>query len=179
MIYFLIITALTVSIDSFVCGFSLAFANKRKFPVVLIIALTVFLMCLFTNYAPFFFENFLNEKASFLGGIVLIIVGTINLIKSLKSIKQNPDKKLLISSKIFLVGFAVGIDGALANLSLSLMGLNGFFVPITIAITHALMVYLGIVLSGTPLTKKFGKIEFLPPLVLIVLGGYKLLGLFI
>ena len=77
------------------------------------------------------------------------------------------------------MGFAVGIDGALANLSLSLMGLNDFFVPLTIALMHALMVYLGIVLAKTSLSKKIGKIGFLPPLVLMVLGGYKMLGLFI
>ena len=179
MTCFLILTALTVSIDSFVCGFSLAFANKKKLPVVLIIALTVLIMCVFTNYAPLFFNEFLDEDASILGGIILLTIGLLNLIKCLEKTKKNHDKTLSISSKIFLVGFAVGIDGALANLSLSLMGLNAFYVPITIALTHALMVYLGIILSNTSLSKKFGKIEFLPPLVLIVLGGYKMLGLFI
>lgn len=179
MTYFLILTALTVSIDSFVCGFSLAFANKKKLPVILIVAITVLIMCAFTNYAPLFFEDFLNESATFLGGLVLVIVGVLNLIKSLKNNKRNSDKNLINSSKIFLVGFAVGIDGALANLSLSLMGLNAFYVPITIAFMHALMVYLGIILSNTSLSKKFGKIEFLPPVILILLGGYKMLGLFI
>ena len=179
MTCFLILTALTVSIDSFVCGFSLAFANKKKLPVVLIIALTVLVMCAFTNYAPLFFDNYLDENATFFGGLILLIVGVLNLVKCIKNINQNSDKSLVVSSKILLVGFAVGIDGALANLSLSLMGLNAFYVPITIALTHALMVYFGIVLSNTSLSKKFGKIEFLPPLVLIVLGGYKMLGLFI
>ncbi len=178
MTCFLILTALTVSIDSFVCGFSLSFTNRKKLPVVLIIALTVLIMCLFTNFAPVFFNGFLDENASIFGGLVLIIVGLFNLVKCLKNTKAN-DKKLAVSSKIFMVGFAVGIDGALANLSLSLMGLNALYVPITIALTHALMVYLGIVLSVTSFSRKFGKIEFLPPLVLIVLGGYKMLGLFI
>ena len=179
MTFFLILTALTVSIDSFVCGFSLAFTTKRKLPVVFIVAFTVFAMCLFTNYAPIFFENILNENASFFGGFVLLIVGALNLTKCLKNNNDKSNKSLEISSKILLVGFAVGIDGALANLSLSLMGLNDFFVPLTIALMHALMVYLGIVLSKTSLSKKFGKIGFLPPLVLMVLGGYKMLGLFI
>ena len=179
MTCFLILTALTVSIDSFVCGFSLAFLNKKKLPVVLIIASTVLAMCLLTNYAPIFFNNFLDENASFVGGFILLVIGVLNLIKCIKNFNHKNDKSLVFSSKILLVGFAVGIDGALANLSLSLMGLNDFYVPITIALTHALMVYLGIVLSTTSLSKKFGKIEFLPPLVLIVLGGYKMLGLFI
>ena len=179
MTCFLILTALTVSIDSFVCGFSLAFANRKKLPVVLIIALTVLVMCLFTNYAPLFFNDFLDENASYFGGLILLTIGLLNFLKCFEKSKLNKDKSLVVSSKIFLVGFAVGIDGALANLSLSLMGLNAFYVPITIALTHALMVYLGIILSNTSLSKKFGKIEFLPPVVLIVLGGYKMLGLFI
>ena len=175
----LILTALTVSIDSFFCGYSLAFNNKKKLPIVLIVAFTVLIMCIFTNYAPLFFEKFFHENATFVGGIVLIIVGALNLIKCIKNKQQKNAKSLVNSSKILLVGFAVGIDGSLANLSLSLMGLNAFYVPITIALMHAIMVYLGIVLSNTSLSKKFGKIEFLPPLVLIVLGGYKILGLFI
>ena len=78
-----------------------------------------------------------------------------------------------------MTGFAVGIDGATANLSLSLMGLNAFYVPLTIALCHALMIWLGIILASVFTGKKFAKIEFLPPLILIALGGYKLLGLFI
>ena len=179
MICFLILTALTVSIDSFVCGFSLSFASNKKLPVVLLIACTVLIMCLFTNYAPLFFSDFLDENATFVGGFILLIVGFFNLIKCAKNFNQENNKSIVVSSKILLVGFAVGIDGALANLSLSLMCINAFYVPITIALMHALMVYLGIVLGGTSLSKKFGKIEFLPPLVLIVLGGYKMLGLFI
>ena len=136
-------------------------------------------MCIFTNYAPLFFNDFLDENASYFGGLILLTIGLLNFVKCFDKFSQKSEKNLVVSSKILMVGFAVGIDGALANLSLSLMGLNAFYVPITIAFTHALMVYLGILLSNTSLSNKFGKIEFLPPLVLIVLGGYKMLGLFI
>ena len=78
-----------------------------------------------------------------------------------------------------LTGFAVGIDGALANLSLSLMNINEFYVPIIIAVMHALMIWLGILLSQTKFAKKFAKIEIFSPLILIFLGTEKLLGLFI
>ena len=176
MIAYLILTAFIVSIDSFVCGFSLAFSTNKKSPLILGIALTVLAMCFITNYATFFFADKITEKTACLGGIILIAVGLFNLLKKEKheSIKS---KSALTQS--ILTGFAVGLDGALANLSLSLMGINDFYVPIVIALTHAFTITLGITLAKTRLAEIFAKIEFLPPLVLIVLGAYKLLGLFI
>ncbi len=177
MIYFLVLTALTVSIDSFVCGFSLSFISKRKLPIILTIALTVFIMCLVTNYAPIFLSGYLNENTTILGGIILILIGTHNFIKSFS--KTTKPKTTSGTSQIFLTGIAVGLDGALANLSLSLMHINEFYVPLLIAFMHAIMIWLGIILSQTKLAKKFAKIEFFPPLILIFLGVEKVLGLFI
>ena len=107
----------------------------------------------------------------------MIIIGIYNLITANKNKTDLKTKKPLIQSLI--TGFAVGLDGALANLSLSLMGLNAFYVPLTIAVTHAIAIYLGVSLANTRLAHTFAKIEFLPPLIRILLGGYKLLGLFI
>ena len=179
MIYFLIITALTVSIDSFICGFSISFSCVKKYPIVLIIAITVFIMCLITNYLTVALKNYITEQTSSLGGALLIIVGIFNLLKSIKKQDKNIIPNNFSFYKIFLIGVAVGLDGALANLSLALMSINKFYVPLTIALTHAIMIWLGIVLSSTYLAKKLEKIEFLPPVILILLGGYKLLGLFI
>ena len=175
MIAFLLITALTVSIDSFVCGFSLSFNGGKKYLVVAGIALTVFVMCLFTNYLTAFFSDYLSEKTASAGGIILIGVGLFNLFKK----EDETGKPVSTFKQVLLTGFAVGLDGALANLSLSLMGLNAFYVPLTIAIMHALMIALGIALAQTLFAEKFGKIKFLPPLILILLGIYKLTGLFL
>lgn len=177
MTYFLLITAFTVSIDSFVCGFSLALKGGKKFLIVPCIALTVFAMCVITNYAAIFFANAVTERTASLGGLILIGVGIYNLLK-----KETDDDSLLyrgLLKESLITGFAVGLDGAVANLSLSLMGINAFYVPLTIALMHALTITFGIILSETQLAKKFAKIEFVPPLILILLGGYKLLGLFI
>lgn len=175
MIYFLLITAFTVSIDSLICGFSLSFGAKKKLPIILGIALTVFAMCLITNYGTLLFSNALTEKTASLGGLLLIGVGIYNLLKKEKQ-SQAIHGRLL---QILATGFAVGLDGSLANLSLSIMGINAFYVPITIALMHAIMIAVGISLSQTPFIKNFAKIEFVPPLILIFLGAYKLLGLFI
>ena len=178
MIYYLILTALTVSIDSFVCGFSLAFSGGKKLPIIIGIALTVFVMCALTNYATAFFVDYIDQKTASLGGLILIGVGVYNL-KKKKGEKDDVKVSDSILKQAVITGFAVGLDGALANLSLSLMGINQFYVPVVIAIMHALLIALGTFLAQTPIAKKFGKIEFLPPVILILLGGYKLLGLFI
>ena len=176
MISFLILTSLTVGIDSLVCGFSLALVCKKKLCVILGVALTVFVMCLITNYATIILKDALNEKTACLGGLILIFVGIYNLFKQKDNSSIITNKPL---SQALITGLAVGLDGAIANLSLSLMGMNAFYVPLTIAIMHAIAISVGVILAETNLAKKFAKIEFLPPLILIFLGGYKLLGLFI
>lgn len=178
MIYFILITALTVSIDSFVCGFSLSLKGNKKLPIVLGISFTVFIMCLITNYLTAVFANKLSERTACLGGLILIMVGIINLAKKDKKENKRSKRQSAFTESI-ITGFAVGLDGAIANLSLSLMGLNSFYVPLIIAITHGIMITLGVLLARVSFVKKFAKIGFIPPLILIILGGYKLLGFFI
>lgn len=173
MIYFLFITAFTVSIDSLVCGFSLVISEKRKLAVIAVITLTVYIMCLTANYLASLLSGILTEKTASLGGILLIGVGLFNLIKK-------DDKTLFkksAASQSLITGIAVGTDGAAANLSLALMGINAFYVPIVIALMHAVMVSTGIMLSETRVAKKFSELDFLPPLILIALGFYKLTAL--
>ena len=185
MIYYIILTALTVSIDSFVCGFSLSFSQKKPFLVVPIIAATVFLMCLATNYLAELFSDKLSEKAGAIGGLILAAVGVFNFVRALTK-KDNGDLSATIKSgkgfvaDAFLSGFAVGIDGAIANLSLALMGQNAIYVPAIIAVMHAVMIGLGVFLSGvlnkTAFFKKRKAAEIIPPLILIVLGSYKIMS---
>ena len=176
MIFFIIFTIISVSIDSFVCGFSLSYIKGKKFYVVLIITLIVFIMCLIANYAAALAENIINEKTANLGGVILIAIGVINIVKK-------DDYKPIGNGKIVkqsvLTGIAVGFDGAFADLSLAIMGYNDFWVPLSIAIAHAIMVWLGIVLAKTKLAQKFGEVSYLPPVILVALGLYKLLGFFI
>ena len=177
MIGFLLLTSITVSIDSFVCGFSLAIGKKKKTPIVLGITLVVFLLCLFTNYLAAFLSGKFSQKTIALGGFILVAVGVFNLLKT-KSNSADSNPYGLLKQSI-IMGFGVGLDGAFANLSLSLMGINAFYVPLIITITHAIMISGGILLSKAKIFSKFAKIGFIPPLILIALGGYKLLGLFI
>lgn len=176
MIYFIIITILSVSIDSFACGFSLAYVKGKKSYVIIIVALTVFVMCLLANYLGIFFKDYISEKVANTGGLILIAVGIFNLVKKDGQSKMADEK--IVSQSLF-TGFAVGLDGSFANLSLAIMGFDSFLVPLSIAFAHALMIALGIALAKTKIAQKFGEISCLPPIILILLGSYKLLGFFI
>ena len=175
MIYFLLLTALTVSIDSLFCGFSLSLIKPKKLPIVLTITLIVLLMCLLTNYGAIFLGNYLTEKTASLGGVILIAIGFYNLLKkeNKRLNETNLFKQTLISA------FAVGLDGAFANLSLSIMGINAFYVPLTIAFFHGIMVFIGVSITDIPLVNKLSKYTFIAPILLIALGLYKVLGAFI
>ncbi len=175
MIYYLLLTAFTVSIDSFVCGFALSLRGKKKYLIVLGIFLTVLAMCFIANYLAIFLSEYLTEKTASLGGLILIGVGIWNLFKK----DEDSSAKYGVLKQSLISGFAVGLDGAAANLSLSITGINSFYVPIVIAAMHALTISLGILLSQTKLAKKFGSIKFIPPVILILLGIYKTLGFFI
>ena len=177
MIYYLFITAFTVSVDSFICGFSLSLGGGKKVPILLGVCLTVLAMCYATNYTAYFLADKLTEQTASLGGLILIGLGVFNLFK--KPQKQGVLHKNSLWKQSIITGFAVGLDGALANLSLSLMGINFFYVPIVIALMHVLLIYLGIVASNTRFAKSFSKFEFVAPLTLILLGTYKIIGAFL
>ena len=172
---FLITTALTVSIDSLICGFSLSLNTKRKLPVAIGISLTVFLLCLCAHYLGFYLKNVLTEKTANLGGIILIAVGVFNL---LSTKKHEPTKGSLIK-QIIVVGFAVGLDGAVANLSLCIMGYDAFYIPLLIAFTHFITISVGIFLSSQKVIGAIGKFDCAAPIILIALGLYKVLCFFI
>ena len=176
MICFLLLTAFTVSIDSLVCGFSLSLSHKKKLPIILTITLTVLVMCFITNYLAILLSKYIDQKATGVGGLLLIAIGVYNLCKK---DKNTPEKDTTLFKQSLLVGVAVGLDGAVANLSLAIMGINAFYVPVIIAIMHGIMIAIGICLTETKIIKKLGSIRFIAPIILILLGTYKLVGVFL
>ena len=59
------------------------------------------------------------------------------------------------------------------------MGINAFYVPLTIALFHGIMVFIGVSITDIPLVNKLNKYTFIAPILLIALGLYKVLGAFI
>ncbi len=170
MTSFFIITAISVSIDSLFCGFSLSYGKKGKLQIILGIFLTVFLMCLIANYTAIFLGKFLTAKTASIGGIILIGLGVFNIFHK----EKKKDAYKSVFKQAIACGFAVGLDGALANLSLAIMGVNAFYVPLFIAFCHAVMVGIGMILSTLTLKIKAEKLSIISPLILIALGVYKL-----
>ena len=182
MLYFLLLTAFTVSIDSFVCGVGLSLGGGKKSTILCGVCITVLTMCVITNYSARFLADIISEKTASLGGIILIALGFYNM---LTKEKNNPlititDKQNKNTIKdAILTGFAVGLDGSLGNLSLSLMGINELYVPLLITLMHVALIYFGITLSTCKIFSKIKWIDSLAPMVLICLGIYKLCGLFL
>lgn len=175
MIYFILLTSFIVAIDSFVCGFSLSLLKTRKSFIVLGITVTVFLMCVIANYSTLLLEPFFTEKTAGLGGIILVVVGFFNVLKKDSDSRQLKNTYI----QILISGFAVGLDGAFANLSFCLMGYSSFAIPVLIAVVHGVMIFLGVTIANIPIIKKFKKYDFIAPLILIALGVYKVAGVFI
>lgn len=169
MIWILFITAFSVSIDSFFCGFYLTNSEKKYLPS-LIIAVLVFLMCLTCQLFANIINNFLNEKALYVGGIILIAIGIFNLIKK----DSGKRKKRKSITETVVIGLTVGIDGSLGTLSLYFMGITSIFVPVLIAFFHAVLIYLGQLVKNSKYIDTLDKYKVFAPLVLIILGVLKL-----
>ena len=174
-ILFLTATALTVSADSFFCGFSLSLTTKKKGEIVAGIVLTVFALCAAANLLGNFLSDIFSEEVAAAGGIILIAVGLYNLINS-DVATAGTDKAF---NKSLIVGFAVGLDGAAATLSLSLMGYTEFYVPLLITVMHLITIVLGTHLSESRLFCGMKNFKAAAPVLLIGLGAYKLISAFL
>ena len=178
---YLILTSITVSIDSFFCGISFGLHNGRSIRPAISISLIVYILCSFVNVFAFFLDNLLYGYAGTVGGIILVLTACVNLIKSTVDNKKTVLSPLLSCGngngfyQEISAGFAVGFDGATANLSLALMGMNGFYVPIVIAVFHAVAIMLGIKIASLTRLEKIG--TFLSPLILAILGFIKIIGI--
>ena len=174
-ILFLLATALTVSADSFFCGYSLSLGSRRRTMIVCGIVLTVFVLCAAANLLGNLLSGIFTEEVAAAGGMILIAVGVYNMIYSGK--EEFGEDHIL--NKSLIVGFAVGLDGAAATLSLSLMGYAEFYVPLLITATHFVTIVLGSALSETKFLGKLKNYRAAPPLMLIALGAYKLVSAFL
>lgn len=158
------VSALAVSADSFAAGFSLA-ARGKKLPLV-VMAVT-FVLCLVTSIAGKTMQGLLDGYADIAGAAILAFVGIVNLFKK-------DDDGLLVSAnditECIAIGFAVGLDAAVANLSLALQ-YGDFCVPVIFAVLHYVAVAGGQSLGNKVKIKSTGKLS---GMVLIGLAAIKL-----
>lgn len=169
-IAFLALTALSVSADSFFGGLALCIKNKCKIKTVFGVLSAVLVLCLLGSTLGKIFGEFLKNYAEILGGAILILTGVLGLFKKeeLNGIKNENSLK-----NSLLIGFSVGLDGAVGSFTLTASGYNGLFVAIFITVVHAVLLILAMLLANK-INKKITATSKIPYLILILLGIYKI-----
>jgi putative Mn2+ efflux pump MntP len=171
----LIIASISVSIDSFFCGLSLTLNKGDRKVTILGVIISVLALCLIGSTLGEEFGKLLENYANFLSGVILILVG-------LSAFKNKNDKSLvkILNEKpspfkqSLVVGFSVGLDGAVGCFSLTLNGYNGLMVALFITFVHALLLLLSLCVANT-FYERVKKFKNLPSIILIALGLYKII----
>lgn len=71
----LLILAIATSIDALAIGITFSFSDVDIFYAVTLITVITFVLCVIAVYIGKFLGGFLEDKAEYLGGIILIILG--------------------------------------------------------------------------------------------------------
>ena len=167
---FLIITAFAVSIDSMVAGFAIGLKTKNVWLFATIVSVATLLLCLVATFLSIIIQDSHNLFLKKTGALFLIFVGIANFAKHQEQIPKN----LCINESISL-GFAVGIDAGIANLSVCLLGYSCLWIPFLFAVSHFATVSVGAKLARTKLTSKLKHTNKLSGIILFCLGIFKLL----
>ena len=171
-IFYVLLTAITVSVDSFLCGLSLSLKNKNKLAIILGISSVVCLLCFVATFFGNLFENFLKSKTEVFGGLILIIISVYNFFSSEKEQKE---QKSILKYSLF-VGFAIGIDGACASFSLAVMGYNSILIPLVFTFFHLVFISFSFIVSKNKFLKRIAQNRYISPLLLFSLGVYKIVS---
>ena len=138
-----IVTAVIVSLDSFVAGFSLSLNKKANTLLPSAVALATLLLCLVTTFIGTVLSHHIESYVNYLGAALLLALAVLNLVKR-DSKQQTLTNVTLVES--LTIGVAVGMDAAVANLSLTFSGV-GLLAPLVFTVTHYFTVMLGQILA--------------------------------
>ena len=161
------LTALTVSIDALTAGIALASVKTVTARDTLTVGLVTFLLCAVARCLGQALILAPETEVSLIGGVLLFCVGLRNLFPAPRSTRTIHATH---NSDVVWVGVAVGLDGALATLSLSLLGYNSALTPFLFGIMHALAVGLGGIVTAA--AKKLPAV--LGAILLLSLGCWKI-----
>lgn len=140
----LLSTALVVSLDSFVAGFSISINKRRNISLPATVALCTFVMCLISTILGMALRDVLDAYVNAFSATILITLALINIFKSDGSSQSMQAPSV---TECIAIGIAVGMDACVANLSLTLEG-YGLIAPIVFAVMHYFTVWLGQTLAG-------------------------------
>lgn len=185
--FFLLFTALSVSLDSFFCGFSLtlsARADKKtggnafhsKLLVCVMTAVT--LLCALAALLGNTLRAHEQQIALKIGGGLLLTMGVTGLIKVFCEKQSEPFLQRFAEAQkrptgilpLFSAGLGVGTDGAVAVFSLCVMGYGGEISATTVIACHALLTDLGGKTAFLPKDGNLPRLRICAPVVLILLA---------
>lgn len=135
--------AIIVSLDSFVAGFTLSINKKNNLALPAAVAAITLVLCLITTFLGNILKHVLSEYADIFGAAILLILAVFALFRK-EETRQSLDTVSV--SESVAIGFAVGTDAAVANLSLAMQG-YGIIAPLIFAVTHFFTVFLGQLLA--------------------------------
>lgn len=146
------VTAVIVSLDSFVAGFSVSLNRKANTTLPSAVALITLLLCLLTSVIGRYLSAYLEHCVNYVAAALLTLLALFNLLKKEEDETARLDSVTIGES--MTIGVSVGMDAAVANLSLSLdaagaLSLGGIalLAPIVFGVTHYFTVFLGQVLA--------------------------------
>ena len=172
----LLITAFTVSLDSFFCGLSLAIKSTNYKKIILGIVISVFCLCYLGATLGHLVSEKLQNTSKIIGGTTLILIAILDSLQ-----KSSPTTMLLQSKnddiliKSLIVGFSIGLDGAIGCFSLALTGINSLLVATLVTFMHILLLLSAFSLSKIIKIKNISVLEKIPTYIIFILGVYKLL----
>ena len=146
------VTAVIVSLDSFVAGFSVSLNRKSNPTLPSAVALITLLLCLLTSVIGRYLSRYVEQYVDYVAAALLALLALFNLLK--KDEDETARLKSVTLGESLTIGVSVGMDAAVANLSLSLdatsvltIGGVSLLAPIVFAVTHYFTVFLGQLLA--------------------------------
>ena len=139
-ILYVIATALTVSVDALIVGYSASLATKKNFLLPVTVAIVTYFMCLAASLAGRLLQNFLQDYVQYFGAAILALLGIGALRKKQTQTFSLHDVNF---TQCLMTGFGVGLDGAVTNLTLVQNLSDVFFIPALFAVTHFFAIYAG------------------------------------
>lgn len=137
-IWLLVTSAVAVSVDSFVVGFGVCLDKKSDARLPCAVGFATLLLCLATTVLGKILQTYVENCVKYLSAMLLfwLAVGSLRKEKSILLLRD------LSLRECLSIGFTVGLDGAVANLTLVSLNL-GIITPMVIAVAHLVAVAIG------------------------------------
>ena len=172
-----IITAIIVSIDGFVSGFAIGI-KKTKITInkLFFIGLMPIIMAIPVMILGNYVSDLITSKVSNYIGFVLFLILAMSSLTQIRSNNEEIIKNNNINlANSIIIGITIGIDSSISAFSLALNNHNPFITPFYFGFFHAILIYFGNFLALRKNISKIHLIEYLSPILFIILAITKII----